>query len=588
MSEENGIEEKMYGRLAHKNKSKLNDSDLKMQMVRHKLDADNETEEKRYAKSKYEISSQSLYKETVNCSVASDDHIMKCSVEIASDASGRITDRRIVEETKCKFCKEIFSSCQLLEKHSAQEIYNCDVCRESFTSCKARRVHNKSHKYRCSECCATFSCKTKHEVHMLLHSKDHRCPSCHENFHTRLELRKHMKNAHKNIVEIQCDLCGKMCSKNHFRRHMDIHSGNKPYSCKSCGKSFLQKGHYTLHLKYHRGQKDHLCDTCGKKFYQKSELKIHNRIHLGEKPYKCQVCLESFTSLHALRVHREEHSTEKQVCQICQRKFSHKYALYAHYRMHSFAEVEKLNSEFVTSVWKRIKTIKCQDWGKGDNQNFGKSIFKCDECGRSIVSKASFIAHKRIHTGEKPFKCSVCGKSFRLQSIWLNHSRIHTGERPFKCLVCDKRFTQRAHLSAHRILHTGTKPYVCNVCGTAFAAKSNLTSHLKIHNKNGYASGPPTRKSFICENCGENFGAKKKYSDHRKSCMISNVEDTNFTNTEKTVGISLEECESLHDQHITSVHNVSSLHPVNQVNYIISEDGKTISENIIVYESPVC
>ena len=53
----------------------------------------------------------------------------------------------------------------------------------------------------------------------------------------------------------------------------------------------------------HTGNKPYTCDICQKTFVEKSKLTVHKRIHTGEKPYTCYVCDKSFRSNADLTLH---------------------------------------------------------------------------------------------------------------------------------------------------------------------------------------------------------------------------------------------------------------------------------------------
>uniref|UniRef100_A0A8C6V5S0 Uncharacterized protein n=1 Tax=Naja naja TaxID=35670 RepID=A0A8C6V5S0_NAJNA len=168
------------------------------------------------------------------------------------------------------------------------------------------------------------------------------------------------------------------CESGPFDPRERINSGEKPYKCMECGKTFGQRRYLTSHKIIHMGRKPFKCADCGKSFNHKANLNSHRMNHTGEKPYKCHECGKNFT---------------------------HNFQLTSHKRIHT-----------------------------------GEKPYKCAECGKRFNQRSNLNSHKKIHTEEKPHKCAECGKSFTQKGNLKSHKRIHVGEKPHKCKKCGKAF----------------------------------------------------------------------------------------------------------------------------------------------------
>ena len=126
--------------------------------------------------------------------------------------------------------------------------------------------------------------------------RTYECDVCEKRFRDSYNLKKHV-HIHTNEKPYECDVCEKRFNESgNLKRHMRIHTNENPYQCDVCEKRFRQSGHLKTHMRIHTNEKPYECDVCDKAFRTSGGLTQHKRIHTKEKPYECHVCDKSFSS----------------------------------------------------------------------------------------------------------------------------------------------------------------------------------------------------------------------------------------------------------------------------------------------------
>ncbi|XP_055906360.1 zinc finger protein Xfin-like isoform X2 [Eupeodes corollae] len=283
-----------------------------------------------------------------------------------------------------------------------------------------------------------------------------------------------------DLVKPQCTLCNRVFQfASQLETHMRTHTGERPFACSTCKKTFTQKGHLKNHI-----------------------LIDHKKI----MPFQCSVCLRGFASGFNMRVHEKTHFNQRRKKVKSNAKKSGKPRQ---------GSDDKNSAVETTTTPTKIDQDDLQDQVI---MNFEK--LELHPLFESMSSSPNPLDQNTDNRTEQNcfFPCTQCKKTFVFLSDLNEHIKTHNANaRPFKCSICCKAFRQGAHLKIHtQMSHTKTRNFKCDECDRVFLTFYILNKHLRSH------KGKKKRNKV-----------KVKGGHRRKETVYDNGDITENVNTSK-------------------------------------------------------
>ena len=340
----------------------------------------------------------------------------------------------------------------------------------------------------CSECGKMYGSKRALRRHnAIMHQlKRFMCDTCGRCFTGRDSLNRHIRGLHKMEKVYKCTVpgCSSAFNFNHsLKLHLLKHSGERPHACNICFKTYLTAHHLKVHrLAVHSENKNFVCRFCGKKFSYSTSHKMHEMTHTKDRPFPCNQCDKSFVNGQALKYHTmAKHSKFGSFpCDVCHKVYKTEFLMRAHKKRHDITASTRFMCDVCGGRFMYKSALELHKSVHKDSKDF-----TCKICGKSFKTYPTLYSHQYVHREDNPYSCATCGKAFKTKERVKAHERRHSGLKPFECTICHRHFPDNGGLQKHlRTVHCSVKKFACDICGKTTSRADNLRVHMKVHTKN--------------------------------------------------------------------------------------------------------
>lgn len=303
---------------------------------------------------------------------------------------------------------------------------------------------------------------------------------------------------------------------------------DKPFQCGECPKQFARRDHYARHVAVHSGERPFSCDLCPKQFSRKDN-KYSHMVGCLLKNYSVQIDCGGGAELPRGQLQRTvdervrdvlgdayvepetqleevEEEEERRPCDgnenddvDLEERDERRYGEPRDGDQTVAIEAPPLSSTppsasaaaaaapITTVCLLKVRSIDemaaCRPPPDADQPSYVADIADTTDEEPTNYSTSAAVAAVVPSLPSPPrrapaFRCDVCDKPFHNKSHLVRHAALHTSDRPFRCDQCDKAFNRKEHLQRHVIVHTGIKPFRCAFCARSFVEQNQQRRHV--------------------------------------------------------------------------------------------------------------